>query len=93
MGTGAGTRLMYVESEIAEKTMLRVLDETGAIVLPVHDSFIVHQSYRDDLELYMREEFKETLGQPCDVQLAPMELDDEPNKVVLAPHVAELAEN
>lgn len=73
MGTGAGKWLMNVESQIAERTMLRVLDDAGAVVLPLHDSFIVHKSYRDNLERYMLETFEEIMGQPCRVVRDPME--------------------
>lgn len=92
MGTGGGTRLMNIESIIAEKTMLRVLDRTSATVLPVHHSFIVHQSYRVDLEQFMREAFEETLDHPCDVELDPMEYDDRRGDLSRGASAVEIAE-
>lgn len=44
--------------------MLRFIREkSGAVVLPVHDSFIVHHGYEDELRSMMIEEFKKLFGQ------------------------------
>jgi hypothetical protein len=91
IGTGAGTRLMYVESQIAEETMLKVIRKSRAVVLPVHDSFIVHRSYRWDLEGYMRETFEETVGQPCNVDFDPMESADFGSEVLSGEAILDLA--
>jgi len=56
--TGIGLNLMYQDSIIAEQVMLRML-ERGAVVLPVHDSFIVRNSYDRELEEIMVAVFQE----------------------------------
>ena len=59
--TGIGNSLMYKDSVLAEKVMLRMLD-LGAAVLPIHDSFIVRNSYAAELEKVMIEEFESMFG-------------------------------
>lgn len=56
--TGVGLNLMYQDSIVAEKVMLLML-ERGAVVLPVHDSFIVRNSYSLELEEIMVRVFEE----------------------------------
>lgn len=56
-----GNKLMNKDSMLAERVMLRML-ERGATVLPVHDSFIVRNSYADELEEIMTEEFETLFG-------------------------------
>ena len=82
MCTGYGTRLMNVEARIAEITMLKMIDEAGAVVLPLHDSFLVHRSYRHILDRNMRDSFFEETGQRCSVDLDPMEIDDQEPMVI-----------
>ena len=55
--SGEGNKLMYLDSILAEKVMLSML-ERGATVLPIHDSFIVRNSYQDELQNVMENEFK-----------------------------------
>ena len=44
--------------------MLRFIREkSGAVVLPVHDSFIVHHGYETELHEMMIEEFQRACGQ------------------------------
>lgn len=57
-GTGAGVRLQCIDSQIAEKVMLKVI-ALGGIALPVHDSFIVRSSRADELKEAMEEAFME----------------------------------
>lgn len=52
---------MNKDSKLAENVMLRML-ERGATVLPVHDSFIVRNSYADELEEIMAEEFEKAFN-------------------------------
>lgn len=59
--TGIGNTLMYKDSQLAEKVMLRMLD-LGATVLPVHDSFIVRNSHANELEQVMIQEFEHMFG-------------------------------
>lgn len=56
--TGMGLTLQFEDSMLAEEIMLRML-ERGATVLPVHDSFIVRNSYEDELKTVMEEVFTE----------------------------------
>ena len=61
--TGIGNHLQFNDSQIAEKIMLRFIKEkSGAVVLPVHDSFIVHHGYENELAEMMVEEFKIGFG-------------------------------
>ena len=59
---GQGKYLMYVESMIAERVMLGMLDE-GVIVLPIHDSFLVDWRYEEALIRTMEQVFQAELGQ------------------------------
>ncbi|MBK6741721.1 MAG: hypothetical protein IPG66_01615 [Hydrogenophilales bacterium] len=59
--SGIGTYLQYRDSLVAEQVMLRMKD-LGAIVLPVHDSFIVRNSYEDELKQVMENVFVEQFG-------------------------------
>ncbi|MEK9701004.1 MAG: hypothetical protein VW829_03220 [Deltaproteobacteria bacterium] len=61
--TGIGAQLQFKDSQIAERIMLRFIKEkSGAVVLPVHDSFIVHHGYENELAEMMVEEFKSGFG-------------------------------
>jgi len=62
--TGTGNHLMYKDSVLAEKVMLLMLAR-GATVLPVHDSFIVRNSYSDELEEMMDKAFQEMFDTPA----------------------------
>ena len=55
--TGVGRELQRMDSDIAEEVMLKML-ERGAVVLPIHDSFIVRASYAEELEEMMRLAFE-----------------------------------
>lgn len=57
----AGLELQYVDSMICERIMLRMMDK-GAVVLPIHDSFIVRNSYEDELWRVMHEEYQRQFG-------------------------------
>ena len=62
--TGVGNYLQFRDSQIAERIMLRFIKEkAGAVVLPVHDSFIVHHGYETELHGMMIEEFQRLCGQ------------------------------
>ena len=47
--------LMRIDSAIVEAVMKYLMLEKGIVVLPVHDSFLVPASKRDDLEAAMIE--------------------------------------
>jgi hypothetical protein len=53
--------LQYHDSVVAESVMLRMMD-LGAVVLPIHDSFIVRNSYEEELRAVMEEEYQRTFG-------------------------------
>ena len=59
--TGVGNNLMYQDSNLAEKVMLRMIDRR-ATILSLHDSFIVRNSYGNELEEIMNEEFENQFG-------------------------------
>ncbi len=59
--TGEGLRLQYADSLVAEQVMQTML-EHGATVLPVHDSFIVRNSYEQELEEVMTQTFESIFG-------------------------------
>jgi hypothetical protein len=48
---------MFRDSQIAEAVMLRMINEVGTVVLPIHDSFIVRKGYDSDLNRIMEDEF------------------------------------
>ena len=48
--TGAGLRLQRIDSDLCEAVILAMMKRSPEIVvLPVHDSFIVHHGYKDKL--------------------------------------------
>ena len=59
-GTGAGLRLMKIDSDMAETVLLRLIGR-GIVGLPIHDSFIVEERHADVLEEIMDEVFDLTL--------------------------------
>jgi hypothetical protein len=61
-GSGAGRRLMFKDSQIAERILLRMIDEHGVAPLPVHDSYIVRYDYKDALWEIMQDEFADAMG-------------------------------
>ncbi|MEX2126587.1 MAG: hypothetical protein WD795_22015 [Woeseia sp.] len=59
--TGAGYRLMFTESQILVKVLLR-LKEQGVIALPKHDCVVVPASRKHLAARIMRETFRELTG-------------------------------
>ncbi len=52
--TGAGLRLQRIDSDLCEAVMLAMMKRSPEIVvLPVHDSFIVHHGYKNELMAMM----------------------------------------
>jgi uncharacterized protein (DUF2461 family) len=52
--TGAGLRLQRIDSDLCEAVMLAMINRSPEIViLPVHDSFIVHHGYKNELMAMM----------------------------------------
>ena len=58
--TGEGIKLQYIDSQIAEKVMLR-LARDNIVALPMHDSFIVRMSHIKRLKQEMIKAYKEVL--------------------------------
>jgi len=59
--SGAGLHAQFIESSIAEKVMLDLLEQ-DVVVLPIHDSFIVRLGFINDLRASMQRNFKEVTG-------------------------------
>lgn len=59
--SSAWDRLQFADSELAEQVMLRFA-EWRVPCLPVHDSFIVHHGYGDDLKTFMLQAFEGRYG-------------------------------
>lgn len=61
LGKGKGLKYQWIDSQIAEKVMLSLLDQ-GIVALPIHDSFIVIADYEANLRAAMAEAFEEIIG-------------------------------
>jgi len=61
-GTGAGLRLMRLDSDLTESLMLRLIRKPGVVVLPIHDSYIVPECHKGDLMDAMARGMASTLG-------------------------------
>lgn len=64
--TGKGRETQYHDSKIAEQVMLKMIHQ-GIPCLPIHDSFIVPQTKRDDLVNAMATSYKDVMN----VDIAP----------------------
>jgi hypothetical protein len=60
--SGIGVDLQFRDSEIAEKVMLRLMEQ-GEVCLPIHDSFIVRVSAVEMLEREMTAAFSQSFSQ------------------------------
>lgn len=76
--TGIGNTLMYKDSVLAEKVMLSMLD-LGAAALPIHDSFIVRNSYAGELEKVMIKEFVDMFGRDAKLKPKKTVLEEQTN--------------
>ena len=59
--TGVGLRLQKADSDIAERVMLHFATK-GIAILPLHDSFIMHHGYENELRDVMDAAFVELTG-------------------------------
>jgi len=59
--SGAGLDAQYIDSQIAERVMLMMMEE-GQVALPIHDSFIVRLGFQHYLEAFMEQASKDILG-------------------------------
>ena len=86
--TGVGLRLQRIDSDIAEKVMLAFI-AMDAPILPLHDSFLVHNGYESELPSVMNAASVDVIGIPLDaapkrkvtsgeasVEIPPMLTDD-----------------
>ena len=78
-GSGFGVKLQYLDSEIAEAVMLRMLPEP---CLPVHDSFIVRVGQTSKLKQVMDEEFEAATGVKAGIKIKLLELSDDRKQIV-----------
>jgi hypothetical protein len=60
-GQGHGLRYQFVDSQIAEKVMMKLLAKE-VLCLPVHDSFICQQHHLSTLVEAMQQAYEEVLG-------------------------------
>jgi len=60
MGTGAGIKLQYLDSYLAEQILLNLADK-NIPAIPIHDSFLVESRYAGVLESAMQDEYKRVL--------------------------------
>ncbi|MDB2663281.1 hypothetical protein N9Y61_05535, partial [Paracoccaceae bacterium] len=59
--TGVGLRLQRLDSDIAEKILLHFATQ-GIAILPLHDSFLMHEGYESWLEPVMIAAFEKVVG-------------------------------
>jgi hypothetical protein len=107
--SGEGVRLQFLDSCVAERVMLKMLDK-GRVVLPVHDSFIMRigleKELSDAMEEALTEEFpglkpslkaKETAleesNRQRDAEAAERGEEDNWERYMVSDDIAELIEN
>ncbi len=56
-----GVRLQNIDSQIAEQ-VLKHFTKQGIACLCIHDSFIVEEKYKDELEIVMQETYQKMMG-------------------------------
>lgn len=68
LGHFKGNELMFYDSQIAQNVMLHHV-KADAVVLPIHDSFVMHHAYGSsgELEETMRRSYYEVMGSDIDV--------------------------
>jgi hypothetical protein len=74
--TDVGKSLMYVDARIAERVLLRLLDQHDVVALPIHDSFLVHRKFGNLLKEVMEEEAQAETGHLMPVKLQQLEFED-----------------
>ncbi|WP_339643676.1 hypothetical protein [uncultured Porticoccus sp.] len=67
--SGEGSRLQRADSDLAVRIILRMMREFHTPVLPVHDSFIVRNRFRDELIQVMEEEFRSVYNRTGDTEI------------------------
>ena len=95
--TGAGLRLQKVDSQIAEKVLLHFAKRRLPI-LPLHDSFLMHHGFEEELPNAMRKAFEEMglgeveIDQKADERIKPSAslTDFDPNSCILSDDFSEI---
>lgn len=64
--SGIGLKLQRIDSDIAEKVLLHFTGQ-GIPILPLHDSFLMHDGYQAELEDVMQRAFRDVVGVPAKV--------------------------
>ena len=70
--TATGAQLQLIDSKVAI-AVLKHFAEMGVAVLPVHDSFIMHQGYQSELKEVMRKALRRETGISVPVKLTERE--------------------
>jgi hypothetical protein len=68
--SGYGLDLQFLDSQIAERIMLKLIQNNIA-VLPIHDSFIIRLGYEDKLREAMHESFSDLVANKAKVKSSP----------------------
>jgi len=66
-----GTELQRIDSDIAEFVMIKMINEHGLVVLPIHDSFLCRMKDLDKLIPIMHEAADEVAGLSLYMELKP----------------------
>lgn len=69
-GSGFGVRLQYLDSQIAEETLLTLADN-GIPALPMHDSFIVSRKHAQNLNKAMNDAIHNRFNVKLDLKASP----------------------
>ena len=72
IASGEGVRGQFVDSQVAERILLRGID-IGLCILPIHDGFITTRGDEFVLESLMNDAFREITG--CTAMLKPESFD------------------
>jgi hypothetical protein len=75
--TDCGTRLQRLDSWLASIIMTQMAYTDGAIALPIHDSFVVHQGYVEELRSIMQKTFQAIFGKDIDLKNVAEEYIDQ----------------
>ncbi|SEL96637.1 hypothetical protein SAMN05444413_1302 [Roseivivax marinus] len=68
--SGVGLKLQRIDSDIAEAVILDFID-SGDVILPIHDSFLVHHGWEGRLREKMAEAFGSLVGSLAQVKGTP----------------------
>ena len=65
--SGRGLQLQRIDSDIAEKVMLKFAD-WGYPILPIHDSFLAHNGFENTLDKVMKDAYKSIMNHEIDIK-------------------------